>query len=393
MQPLDGVDVLDFTQSIAGPTCTQTLSVLGANVVKVEPPNGDAFRPLVDGAMFASCNRGKRSISIDLKADRGVELARDLATTADVVVESFRPGVMDRFGLGYEDVAADNPDVVYCSLTGFGQDGPYEQYPAYDPVAQAMSGLMSITGQPDGEPVRLGTSAIDINTGMTAAMLIMGGLMQRNADDGGEYFDVSLFDVATTWMSYWIAYYTSTGDMPQRSGSGLFGFAPYGAFEAAEGEPFYLATASQKLWRRLCATLDREDLLEDERFETQADRWENREALHDELDPEFRSHDRRDLVEKLAGAGVPCGPLQYTDELVEDDPHVEHRDMLVESRNQWVGEDCRTTRMPFRDSEGPIDDASPPPSQGEHTRAVLEEFGYDDETIADLLEDDVLVES
>jgi crotonobetainyl-CoA:carnitine CoA-transferase CaiB-like acyl-CoA transferase len=392
MQPLDGVDVLDFTQSIAGPTCTQTLSVFGANVVKVEPPGGDAFRPLVEGAMFASCNRGKRSISIDLKDERGVSIARDLAATADVVVESFRPGVMDGFGLGYDDVAADNPEVVYCSITGFGQDGPYEQYPAYDPVAQAMSGLMSVTGQPDGEPVRLGTSAIDINTGMTAAMLVLGGLMQRNAGDGGEYFDVSLFDVATTWMNYWTAYYTSTGSLPQRAGSGLYGFAPYGVFEAADGDPFYLATISEVLWERLCDVLDREDLLADERFETSKSRWDNREALAAELEPEFRAHDRRDLVETLTDAGVPSGPLQYVDELVEDDKHAEHRDLFVPSVNQGLDTDCRTVRRPFRDSDGPIDDARAPPTQGEHTRAVLSEFGYDADTVADLIDDGVLLE-
>ncbi|MFB6311151.1 MAG: CaiB/BaiF CoA transferase family protein [Salinirussus sp.] len=389
MQPLDGIDVLDFTQSIAGPTCTQTLSVLGANVVKVEPPDGDAFRPLVDGAMFASCNRGKRSISIDLKDDRGVEIAAELATKADVVVESFRPGVMDGFDLGYDDIAAENPDVVYCSITGFGQDGPYEQYPAYDPVAQAMSGLMSVTGQPDGEPVRLGTSAIDINTGMAAALLVLGGLM----DDGGEYIDISLFDVATTWMNYWVAYYTSTGDLPQRSGSGLFGFAPYGVFEAAGGEPFYLACASDKLYERLCRSLDREDLLEDERYETVPKRWEHRESLHAEFEPEFRSYERRELVEKLAGAGVPSGPLRYTDELVEEDPHAKHRNLWVETRNHWVGEECRTTRMPFRTADGPIDDAEPPPSQGEHTRAVLADFGYDAETVESLLEAGVVLET
>lgn len=309
------------------------MAVLGANVVKVEPPEGDAFRPLIDGSMFASCNREKRSISLDLKSQSGQAIARDLAADADVVVESFRPSVMDRFGLGYADLADENDDLVYCSITGFGQDGPYEQYPAYDPVAQAMSGLMSVTGQPDGDPVRVGTSAIDYSTGLMGAMLVMGGLA-RPGSEGGTHIDLLLFDVATTWMGYWVAHYTTTDDHPKRSGAGLYGMAPYGIFEAGDGEPFYLATASEKLYRRLCRTLEREELLEDERFETAADRWENRDTLQAELETSFERYDRPGLVELLAESGIPAGPLRTIDELVNDDPHAEHRDLFVETYNQ-----------------------------------------------------------
>jgi len=319
MQPLRGIDVLDFTQSIAGPICTQSLAVLGANVVKVEPPEGDAFRPLIEGSMFASCNRGKRSISLDLKSESGRAIARDLAADADVVVESFRPGVMEGFGLGYEDLSAENDDIVYCSITGFGQDGPYEEYPAYDPVAQAMSGLMSVTGPTDGDPVRVGTSAIDYSTGLTGAMLVMGGLI-GDGSESGTHIDLSLFDVATTWMGYWVAHYTSTDELPKRAGAGLYGMAPYGIFEAGDGQPFYLATASEKLYGRLCDTLERPDLLEDDRFGTAEDRWENRDVLRAELESEFGAFDRRELVESLAESGIPVGPLQSIDELVDDDP-------------------------------------------------------------------------
>jgi crotonobetainyl-CoA:carnitine CoA-transferase CaiB-like acyl-CoA transferase len=389
MQPLREVDVLDFTQSIAGPICTQALAVLGANVVKVEPPEGDAFRPLIDGSMFASCNRGKRSISLDLKTDSGRAIARDLAADADVVVESFRPGVMERFGLSYEDLVEENDEIVYCSITGFGQDGPYEQYPAYDPVAQAMTGLMSVTGHADGDPVRVGTSAIDYTTGLTGAMLVMGGLI-RLGSDSGTHIDLSLFDVATTWMGYWVAHYTSTDDLPKRSGAGLYGMAPYGIFEAGDGQPFYLATASEKLYRRLCRTLERDELLEDERFETAADRWENRDVLRAELESSFERHDRRELVELLAESGIPAGPLRSIDELVDDDPHTDHRDLFVETYNQWLETECRTTRMPFRFADSSLEPASPPPRKGEHTRAVLDEYGYDEETITDLLDADVL---
>ncbi len=387
MQPLDGIDVLDFTQSIAGPICTQSLSVLGANVVKVEPPEGDAFRPLIDGSMFASCNRGKRSLGLDLKHEDGRAVARELAADADVIVESFRPGVMARFDLDYESVAAENDGVVYCSITGFGQDGPYEEYPAYDPVAQAMSGLMSVTGEVDGDPVRVGTSAVDYTTGVTSAMLVMAGLI----DGDSQHIDVSLFDVATMWMGYWVAHYTSTGDLPKRAGAGIYGFSPYGVFEAGDGKPFYLATASSKLYRRLCRTLGREDLLADERYDHPNDRWDRREELRAELESSFAEYDRRELVERLVDAGIPVGPLQYVDELV-DDPHADYRDQFVETYNQTLETDCLTTRMPFRFGDGPQDTAPSPPRRGEHSRELLREQGYDEGTIDELLEENAVLE-
>lgn len=389
MQPLSGIDVLDFTQSIAGPICTQSLSALGANVVKVEPPDGDAFRPLINGSMFASCNRGKRSLCLDLKSDEGCELARELAADADVVVESFRPGVLARFGLDYESVAETNPDIVYCSVTGFGQDGPYEDYPAYDPIAQAMSGLLSVTGPADGKPVRVGTSAIDYTTGMTAAMLVMGGLLGRRSG-GGEHIDVSLFDVATTWMGYWVAQYTATDQLPTPSGDGIYGISPYGIYNAGDGEPFYLATASTKLYHRLCRTLERDDLLEDDRFETLNDRWEHRESLRAELEATFAAYDRSELVELLVAAGVPAGPVRSINELVDEDPHAASRETFIDTYNQHLETPCRTTRMPFRVADGAIDSLAPPPRQGEHTKAVLNEWGYDEETVEQLLENDVL---
>lgn len=392
MQPLDGVDVLDFTQSIAGPTCTQALSVLGANVVKIEPPDGDAFRPLIEGAMFASCNRGKQSLSLDLKTKKGREIARDLATDTDIVVESFRPGVMADFGLSYESLCIENDGLVYCSITGFGQDGPYEQYPAYDPVTQAMAGIMSVTGETDGDPIRVGTSVVDYTTGLTAAMLALGGLIRPDSEDG-THVDVSLFDVATTWMGYWAAHYTATDDIPKRAGDGLYGISPYGVFEAGDGKPFYLATASEKLYERLCATIDREELVTDERFETAAKRWENRSILKRELETSFEKYDRRRLVEYLAEAGVPAGPLQSVDELVEDNPHADYRDLFVETYNHWLETDCLTSRMPLRVAEGPLDSVSPPPASGEHSRAVLAESGYSKDQISQFIAEGIIYDS
>ncbi|MFP4625901.1 MAG: CaiB/BaiF CoA transferase family protein [Natronomonas sp.] len=382
MNPFDDVDVLDLTQSIAGPVSTQFLGMFGANVVKVEPPDGDPFRGLVDGAMFASVNLGgKQSVCLDFKQPEGQKAARELAENADVVVESFRPGVIERFDLDYESISKENEDVVYLSLTGFGQDGPYSEWPAYDPVIQAMSGLMSTIGYKDRPPARIGASVIDWGTGTTAAFLLASALMNRERTGEGEYLDVNLFEVTTAWMGYWIAHYTGTGEVVERAGQGFDGLAPNEIFHAADGEPFYMCVVNDRLYERLCDALDRDDLLEDERFKTNDRRWEHRDVLKAELEAEFEDYERDDLCQHLAEAGIPNGPLQEVDELVDSDPHIAAREMLTESYNLWQDTPVETANPPFKTSDGRPDIGDRPPKQGEHTRAVLAELGYDDSQI------------
>ncbi|WP_323173341.1 CaiB/BaiF CoA-transferase family protein [Natrialba sp. PRR66] len=386
MQPFEEIDVLDLTQSIAGPVSTQFLSMLGANVVKVEPPEGDTFRGLLDGAMFSSVNlAGKRSVCLDMKTDEGQTAARELADQTDVVVESFRPGVVEKFGLDYESVSETNEDVVYLSLTGFGQEGPYTEWPAYDPIIQSMSGLMSTIGYKDRPPVRIGASVIDWGTGTTAAFLLASALLEREQTGAGEYIDVNLFEVATAWMGYWIAHYTGTGEPPERSGTGFAGLAPNEVFHAADDEPFYLSVVNDHFFERLCETIDREDLITDERFHTNEQRWENRTELREILNDEFRIYDRQDLCERLASAGVPAGPLQHIDEVTED-PHLEARNMLTDSHNLYTDTPVKTANPPFSTTDGRPDLGDRPPAQGEHTRAVLEELGYSDEQIERMIE-------
>lgn len=392
MDSFGDIDVLDLTQSIAGPACTQMLASLGANVVKVEPPGGDPFREMIDGSVFPCFNYGsKRSLGVDLKTDEGRELLGELAADADVVVESFRPGVVSQFDLDYESIAEDNEDVVYCSLSGYGQEGPYSEYPAYDPVLQASSGLMSVIGYPDRPPARIGASVIDCATGVTAAFLIASALRQRDLTGESEHIDVSLFDTAVWWMSYWISDYSTSGETPTRGGSGFWGVAPNDIYHAGDGEPFYLSAINDKLYARVCRTADREELIDDDRFETNEDRWENREALREELESAFEPYDRDRMVEMLVDSGVPAGPLQEIPDLLEDD-HVEAREMLTTAHNLQRDEETTIARLPLRTTDWRPEVGDRPPKFGEHTRAVLSEVGYSDDEIDALLAGDVVFE-
>jgi len=392
MQPFRGVDVLDLTQSIAGPACTQRLATLGADVVKVEPPGGDAFRDLVDGSMFATFNLDrKRSLAVDLKTDEGREIVQELARSADVIVESFRPGVAERFGIDYDSVRAENPSVVYTSVTGFGQDGPHADYPAYDPVIQAMSGLMSVIGYPDRPPVRIGASVIDCATGANAAFMTSAALHEVARTGEGTHVDVSMFDVAASWMSYWAADYLETGEVATRHGTSFGGLAPNDIFHAKDDEPFYLCAVNDMLYERTVRAVDREDLLAESRFETNEDRYEHRDALKTELESTFREYEREALVELLTDAGVPVGPRRDVAELVEDDPHVEARKMLVETYNRWTDEPVETVRLPIRTTDWLPDLEGCPPALGEDTRDVLAELGYDETDVAQLLAEEVVL--
>lgn len=392
MQPLRDTTVLGFTQSVAGPTCTQLLSMLGAEVVKVEPPWGDSGRNQVNGAQFASFNRGAKCLCVDLKTDRGREIVADLAADADVIVENYRPGVLAELGLGFEDVAERNTDVVYCSISGFGESGPYRDHAAYDPIVQSVSGLLSVTGHPDARPVRIGTSALDWTTGMTGAYTILGALLERvsGRDPGPIHLDVSLFDVAISWMAYWIGLYTETGEVKKNVGNSIFDTAPYGLYHAADG-PFLLCAGNTYMqFEKLCRAIGREDLLEDERYESREGRWANRDELREELERTFGEYRCDDLVDLLTEAGVAVGAIQDVDDVADRDPHVAAREMLVETVNPTTGGRLRTAGPPFRVNGEATDADGPPRDLGADAEEILAMYGFTSDEVEVLVEAGVL---
>jgi crotonobetainyl-CoA:carnitine CoA-transferase CaiB-like acyl-CoA transferase len=333
---LDGVRVLDLTQVMSGPFCTMILADLGADVIKIEnPDHGDQTRKSWgysvvgdDSRAFLSLNRNKRSVVLDLKQETGRELFLELAQTADVVIENFRPGVAERLGVGYEAVNAVNPRIVYASISGFGQTGPYAAYPGYDLIAQAMTGVMSVMGEPDGAPMKSAIPLADLGSGMFCAIGILAALLARGDGDEGQYLETSLFESALA-MSVWESTeYWSTGESPKPLGSANRMSAPYQALATSDGH-LTIGANNQKLWHILCSVLAAPELEHDPRFSDNNRRMDNRAALVAELEQRFVSKTTDEWVELLLSAGVPAGPIRNYEQVLRDDPHVKARHMVT----------------------------------------------------------------
>jgi len=383
MPPLDGTTVLDVTQMVSGPFASMVLADLGAEVLKVERPGGELGRsnpPFTDGRSeyFTAVNRNKRSVALDLKSDDGREAFLALAEDADVVVENNPTGRMERFGIGYDAVRERNPEVIYCSITGFGQTGPYADRPALDIVAQAMSGVMSITGPPEGDPYRAGVPIGDIAASMYAVQGVLLALLGREQGDGGEYIDISMLDCLQSWLTVRAGYTFGTGERYPRTGNALAEFVPYGTFEASDGHLAVVVVADHQ-WDRLCAAIDRPDLGADPDLETAAGRREHRERVESELAETFATAPVDEWFDRLAGADVPVAPVYDTLETWEDE-HVRHRGLRAEVE----GADAIRHPVKYGSTEPSIRRGVP--AVGEHTRETLEAAGVDDERIAALLE-------
>jgi crotonobetainyl-CoA:carnitine CoA-transferase CaiB-like acyl-CoA transferase len=395
--PLDGVTVLDASRVLSGPYCTMQLGDLGADVVKVERPDGGdqtrGWTPPTYGdseasAYYLSINRNKRSVTLNLASERGREVFREMAREADVLVENFRVGKMDEWGLGYDDLSADNPGLVYCSISGYGQDGPYRDRPAYDLLMQAEGGLMSITGEPGRPPVRVGVAIADIIAGAYATQSILAALLDRElSGGGGEYIDVSLFDSIVAFQTYMASYYFATGEPPERMGSQHPTIVPYQAFPTADSY-VVVACASENLWPKLCDALGRPELADDERFATNDDRVHNREELEEILTAEISEYDTAEVTDLLQEYGVPANPVNDMAD-VFDHPQVAARDMRQSVSHPAAGEvEMPGSPMNFADLSTILD--RHPPDLGEHTEEILCEFGYTEAEIDALRRDGAL---
>ncbi|WP_458207864.1 CaiB/BaiF CoA transferase family protein [Haladaptatus sp. NG-SE-30] len=386
--PLNGITVLDASRVLVGPFCTMQLGDLGADVIKVERPDtGDQTRgwhpprygDSDESAYYMSVNRNKRSIALDLASAEGRDVFRELAADADIVVENFRVGKMEEWGIDYEDLQADNPDLIYCSLTGYGEWGPDRDRPAYDIIMQAEGGMMSITGTEDGPPVRVGVAIADIGAGMYAAQAILAALFEREVGDaGGQKIDVSLLDGQVAWMTYMASYYFATGDPPGRMGSKHPTISPYQALPTEDGY-IVVAVASEEIWPRFCQAIDREDLTDDDRFATNADRVNNREELDTILTSELQTYTTDELESLFDAHNVPASAVKDI-EAVFENPQVEARDMYQTIDHPTAGT-IEMPGSPMHFSDTPTSIRRYPPRLGEHTEEILLEYGYSDSEI------------
>jgi len=374
--PLEGIKVLDFTHEVAGPHCTMLLGDLGAEIIKVEAPvRGDRGRYWVGmlETIYVVNNRNKRSIVLDLKTEEGKRYARELVKMVDVIVENFVPGTMKKFGLDYESVKEINPRIIYCSISGYGQTGPYSTRPAWDPIIEAESGLMSLTGDPEPcLPSRIPASIVDYGTAVYAALAIVAAILYREKTGKGQYIDISMLDISTLWAGYWIAWSSITGKIRERMGSAAPVGAPYQVFKTMDSYIF-IAAFEDEHWKKFCEVLKLEELLNDPRFSTKEKRYENRQALLEKIIPIIAKWRKEDLEKALTAAGVPCAPVKDTIEVAKH-PQLLHRNMILEI--EYKGQKMKVPGIPFKLSECQLKIRRPPPPiPGQDTEEVLREFG------------------
>ncbi len=406
MGPLKGLRVLDFSRVLAGPWAAQMLADLGAEVIKVErtgsgddtrhwgPPylKDRAGQPTAESAYFLSTNRGKRSVALDLSRPEGQRLARELATGSDVLIENFKVGGAARLGIGWPEMHQQNPRLVYCSISAFGQDGPLAAEPGYDAMVQAMGGLMSITGIPEGlpgaGPQKVGVAVVDLMTGMYAVSAITAALMERSSSGLGQHIDLSLLDTQVSWLANQSMNYLVGGEVPARYGTAHANIVPYQAFASRDGW-LMLAVGNDRQFRRFCQAAGAPELGDDERYASNASRVRNRAGLIAALEPIMAARNSQEWFEVLAAAEVPCGPINSIPESF-DEPQVRHRAMRFDLPHPLAGA-VPMIANPIRYSRSGVEYHHPPPMLGQHTDEVLGQYlGLDAAALAALRADGVI---
>ncbi len=384
--PLEGIRVLDLSRVLAGPFATQLLGDLGAEIIKVEAPGrGDETRswgpPFADGeaAYYLSVNRNKKSITVNLKTPEGIDIIKKLAKISDVFIENFKVGGLDKLGLGYEEIKKENPRIIYVSITGFGHTGPYKERPGYDFIIQGMCGVMSVTGEPDGEPMKVGVAWTDVITGLFASNAILAALIEREKSGLGQYIDISLLDSAIAAMVNQASNYLISGVPPKRYGNAHPNIVPYQAFKTKDSY-MILAVGNDSQFEKFCKVAGREDLANNPDFATNPKRVENREKLIPIIKDIMLTKTTAEWCKLLTEAKVPCGPIYNLKEVFED-PHVQSRNMVVNVKHPTAGK-IPLVGTPLKFSRTKVQFNQYPPLLGEHTDEVLHHLlGFSEKTL------------
>jgi formyl-CoA transferase len=395
-QPLSDIKVLDLSRVLAGPYCSMMLGDLGAEVIKVELPQaGDDTRhwgpPEAGGeaAYYLCLNRNKRSLTVNLKTAAGQEIIRKLARRSDVLIENYKVGTLEKMGLGYEDLRRENPRLIYCSITGFGQNGPYKDKPGYDFMIQGMGGVMSFTGEPDGPPMKVGVAIVDITAGLFAANAILAALRQCDRSGEGQFIDIGLLDCTLAWLANVGSNYLVSGELPRRYGNGHPNIVPYEPFKAADGAYFALAVGNDRQWQDFCRLAGLEALSSDPRFATNPQRVKYREQLIPLIAEKMLEKTSDEWLQQLDALKIPCGPINTLDKVFAD-PQVKARQMVAEVPHPTAGT-VKLVASPIKFSQTPCRIYRHPPLLGEHTAEVLSTvLGHTREEIESLRREGVI---
>jgi len=394
MNSLHGIKVVDFSQFLSASYCSQILGDLGADIIKIERPGiGEVYRnygpKFINGesTSFLAMNRNKKSLSLNLKKEKAIRIVKELIKDADVLIENFKPGKLKKLQLDYESVKLINPKLIYCSVSGYGSTGPYASKGGFDLVAQGMSGLMSVTGEEDGPPAKVGYPITDIGSGMYAAIGILAALIAREKTQEGQFIDTSLFETGVAWALMPALNYFADGTIPKRMGSASPQNAPYQAFETKDGA-FTVGTGNNMLWEKFCKVFDLSDLLSNPKYSTNVLRLKNQKSLSSTIQNALKNITTQECIKRLDGAGIPCGPINTLDKVLAD-PQVIARNLIVEMDHKKAGK-VKTLAFPVKLSKTPANIRLAPAFLGEHTAEILNKLGYQDEEIVQLEKEGII---